>query len=127
MSNKAIVAQIKEMCRNLHINDICENASCEIKRCNQRHPRECRYYREYSRCKFNPCKFNHIIQTSQVSDIGNLMNEIKKCSDQLEVFESQIKMMEQNIIQKEEEINDLKKKNEIEEKSIPKKKNILQR
>ena len=36
-------------------------------------------------------------------------------------------MMEQNIIQKEEEINDLKKKNEIEEKSIPKKKNILQR
>ena len=67
--------------------------------------------REYFRCKFNPCKFKLIIQTSQVSDIVNLKSEIKKCNDQLGEFESQKKMMEQKIIQKEKYIDDLKKKN----------------
>ena len=115
------------MCRNLHVNEICDKISCEITSCNQRHSRECRYYREYCRCKFNPCKFKHVLHLSQESDIGKLKNDMKKCNDQLEEFENQIKKLEQIIVKKEEEIDNLMKTNETEEKNLMKKKNILQR
>ena len=42
-----------ETCRYLHVNYLCDRSYCEISRCEKRHPRECKYWREYRRCKFN--------------------------------------------------------------------------
>ena len=84
--NKFGYCRYRETCRNLHIDEICENKTCDITTCRQRHPRECRYYREYFRCKFDPC-----------------------------------------ITKMEDEINDLRRKDESEERNSLKKKNILQR
>ena len=85
---------------------MCENKTCDTNKCSQRHPRECRYYREYNRCKFNPCKFKHILQTSTNADIEKLTIDVKNCNEQLEVIETQLKKMEEIITKKEEEIND---------------------
>ena len=47
-------------CRKRHFSERCENSSCEIFKCEKRHPRECKYFREYSRCKFgDDCQFYH--------------------------------------------------------------------
>ena len=35
--------RFKEMCRFMHISEVCENPSCEIKLCNLRHPRICNF------------------------------------------------------------------------------------
>ena len=34
-----------DKCRLMHVKEKCENPSCEIKNCNLRHPRTCKYYR----------------------------------------------------------------------------------
>ena len=52
---------------------------------------------------------------------------MQKCNNQVEEFENQIMKLEQIIIKKEEEINDLIRTNETEEKNLMKKRNILQR
>ena len=50
-----------DMCKFMHVNQCCENPSCEIKQCNLRHPRICKFYRDYNRCKFGEwCAFKHV-------------------------------------------------------------------
>ena len=73
--NKFGYCRYKDVCRNLHVNESCENVSCDISSCSQRHPRECRYYREYKRCKFTPCKYTHILHISNESEIGKLKKD----------------------------------------------------
>ena len=52
---------------------------------------------------------------------------MQKCNNQVEEFENQIMKLEQIIIKKEEEIKNLIRTNETEEKNLMKKRNILQR
>ena len=47
-------------CRLLHVSEICGNKSCEITSCNLRHPRTCKFFRDFNRCKFGEwCSFKH--------------------------------------------------------------------
>ena len=58
-----------EKCKFMHIMERCENSSCEIAKCNLRHPRICNYYRDYQRCKFGEwCSFNHEVNNHSGSD-----------------------------------------------------------
>ena len=149
--NKFGYCRYKDMCRNLHVNESCENSSCDINSCNRRHPRECKYFRKYNRCKFTPCKYNHVMHTPRDSEMGKLQkkyietaarikeiedilnekndldNEIKPCKEKLEAFEIQILSIEQDLLKKEEEIKELKQKNDSDERNSLKKKNILHR
>ena len=59
--------------------------------------------------------------------MNNLDNQIKLFNDKLEAFENKIQKLEQNLLKKEEEIENLVKKNDNEEKNSLKKKNILKR
>ena len=134
--NKFGYCRYKETCRNLHENEVCESQSCEIYACNKRHPRHCRYYRDYNRCKFNPCKFKHVKYPSpeteieklredqtkvsaKVNEIDILLNEkmnlekdIKICNDKLDVFEKKIQTVEETLKKKESQIS--QKKNILE-------------
>ena len=88
------------MCRNRHENKICENSSCEIFSCSERHPRECRYFKEYNRCKFNPCNFKHVAHLSQETEFGKLKDEHLKTVVKVAEFEkllSEKKELENNI------------------------------
>ena len=38
----------------------CEKSECDISLCSFRHPKVCKYYRDYRKCKFNPCMFLHV-------------------------------------------------------------------
>ena len=49
-----------EFCRRQHVKDICENTECDISICALRHPKVCKYYRDYCKCKFDPCMFLHV-------------------------------------------------------------------
>ena len=49
-----------DKCRNLHVNVICVVKNCDMIVCEKRHPRSCKFYRDYGRCKFvDFCKYNH--------------------------------------------------------------------
>ena len=53
--------------------------------CDQRHPQECRYYRDYKRCKFGIyCFYEHVVRTHPVFE------ELKLLKARLEVIENEI-------------------------------------
>ena len=63
----------------------------------------CRYFKNYKRCKFDPCKFSHIDKVSQnlnqirkIKDnidvkIAEIDDKIKKLNDQIKTIENQQK------------------------------------
>jgi len=89
--NKFGYCKYKDMCRNMHVDQKCENTSCDISMCIQRHPVQCKFFRDYNRCKFDPCKFEHFVnlqsrteqekyrEETQVkfSEIDSILNEKK--------------------------------------------------
>ena len=45
-------------CNFRHNNIKCEAKNYKISECEKRHPKICRYKRDYGRCKFTPCAFS---------------------------------------------------------------------
>ena len=94
--NKYGFCKYKERCIKVHINENCDDNSCDDLNCNSRHPKECRYYRKYQRCKFDPCKYLHreknideIIKTKKDIDL-----KIKMIDDKLEELDDKIVIFE---------------------------------
>ena len=101
-------------CRKKHEELKCENASCEIFDCLKRHPRECRYFRDFKRCKYNEyCRYEHK-ENSEMDENGN-----RKCKDEtkileletrLENAEKSLRIINEKLIEKEELFQDIEKK-----------------
>ena len=49
--NKFGYCKFRNNCRKMHVNENCENESCEITTWKLRHPKPCRYFRDLRRCK----------------------------------------------------------------------------
>ena len=108
-------------------------------------------YTRQLRCKFNPCKFNHITNNlreidieqfrednlktvAKLNDIEKILDEKKDleakiniCDEKLKVFETKISEIELKMVQKDEEISEILKKKENSERNLQMKKNILER
>ena len=102
-------------CRKNHEEIKCENSSCDIFNCNKRHPKECRYFKEFKRCKYNEyCRYEH--------NVSSEVNECLKCNhDKLEskilhleiLLENTVnnfKMLKDKCFENEEKVQDLEKK-----------------
>ena len=87
----------------MHVDGECVIESCEVINCNSRHPKVCRYLRDYRYCKFGTwCKFSH----------KNLQNSVNGDLDK------KLKPMEITIIEKEVVVEDLGNKINLIEESI---------
>ena len=82
--NKIGYCKYKDKCRNRHIEAICVDESCDGI-CEQRHPKVCRFYQQYGRCKFNPCMYSH-----GPSQILHLISKIETLEKELEIKELDI-------------------------------------
>ena len=98
--NKFGYCKFDEKCRKQHIKEICFEKSCEISQCNQRHPKVCRYYRNYGRCKFSPCALKHEDHADYNKTVDK---EIKTSHDKFLALENAI-------LGKNEEIEELTNK-----------------
>ena len=96
-----------DKCRFLHVTELCANPSCEIKSCNLRHPKVCKFFRDFRRCKFSDwCLFKHTEDNNNFEDLN-----IREIMEKLEDLANKID--EKDII-----INNLVEKiRNIEEKS----------
>ena len=85
---------------------------CDVKTCNLRHPRECRWFRDYQRCKFiEYCSYSYV---KKVADYEKLKKEN-------ESFEKKIYEIEKNMVEKDKLLDSivnsmLKKFRKLEEK-----------
>ena len=89
--NKFGYCKHKELCRKQHVNGICENVSCEISVCRSRHPKTCKWYREFGKCKFDPCAFKHVENNS----VEKLTEENREILYKLSVVEKALKALQE--------------------------------
>ena len=106
--NKYGFCRYQERCRKYHERNLCENAHCVVKECLLRHPKMCKYLRDYDYCKFGEwCYFSHKLSKKNY----NMNNdEIKEMNNKLNVLNLKIKACETNITDKSKEIEALEKK-----------------
>jgi hypothetical protein len=71
--NKFGYCKYNETCRKHHVNEKCKDNTCDISKCKLRHPKLCKFFRNYGYCKFSPCAFKH----EQVL-LQDVSNEIEK-------------------------------------------------
>ena len=95
----------------MHISELCKNPKCEIKNCKLRHPKKCKFFRDYNRCKFGEwCFFSHetIENRLILDDIANNLNEkhetIEKKIENIDKKLSELETMELEITKKLENI-----------------------
>ena len=92
-----------EKCRFMHISERCQNPECEIKSCNLRHPKICKFFRDYNRCKFGEwCSFDHRNYKSD-KDIHEKLENLEKAicekDDQIKELNDKLKSLEERFIQ----------------------------
>ena len=88
LHNKFGHCRYRDSCRHRHIQEICEKDDCEIHNCERRHPRECRFWKVYNRCKFGDfCSFKHNNVDAQKKPYEILENELKVVKENLDTIE----------------------------------------
>ena len=92
--NKYGYCRYGDVCRKLHVNEICDKVACEHLNCKLRHPTICKFYSKYNRCKFDPCAFKH-----EESEIENIKKENKKLMEKIDVIEKDLKLLNEKEIE----------------------------
>ena len=96
-----------------HINIICENDRCDQTQCEYRHPKLCKYFEMFRRCKFTSfCKFSHKTKDFGQEDINDIFN------DKIDTFVKASEALENNI-------EDIKKKLECVERELKEKNEVI--
>ena len=103
--NKFGFCKFRNTCFKKHENQKCEKKNCKIWNCSLRHPKTCRFFREYKRCKFGEfCKFSHdqLTEKNYSEDIGGMM-------EKLECLKKDIGVKDIEIARLDTEIKDLER------------------
>ena len=96
-------------CRRKHVVEVCSDASCMIENCEKRHPRVCKYYREYRRCKFGEfCCYKHILESeSQILECQELENKIAALESIIESIRNEKAILASKVSNLEERLQDI--------------------
>merc|ERR1712208_104109 len=80
-----------DRCHFRHAKQICNNSNCDVFLCENRHPKICKWYQEYSRCKSTTyCKFKHV----KIDSIENIMDKIKENTNNLNELDKKMEKIE---------------------------------
>ena len=89
-----VFCKFKDECKRKHIDNICEDFSCEGLKCMSRHPKLCKFYNLYGRCKFNPCAYLHPEKDKSIDDMKKeneiILENIKKTENAIEEINAKL-------------------------------------
>ena len=115
--NKYGFCKYLDKCRKKHNKEICDNPDCEVDKCVKRHPKTCRYYKEYERCKFGDyCSFKHSKSETNVNNA--IVKELEIVKERLRVTEDNIKKKDDEILMIMETLKSLKQCSSTEDSFI---------
>ena len=104
--------KFKNNCFKKHVDITCENEKCFKSDCELRHPKKCRYFSEYSYCKFGEyCRFGH-----EKVKKSNIDKEIEKLRCEIETSKKVIEAKDSEIKEKDFEIRKLLEDVKIKDK-----------
>ena len=97
--NKFGFCKYQEKCRKFHEKNICKNQKCEVKKCLLRHPKICKFLRDYGYCKFGEwCFFSHkpfeIKNNIEKKEFEELKENIDKIDKEIKSKDEVIKSLE---------------------------------
>ena len=102
-------------CQKYHERRICENQTCNISMCSLRHPRMCRFFKEYKCCKFDPCAYkyedNDIVIKTLKEEIKAVYEKMKKLSKDIELLNEKERKSEGIIVNLQNFDSMIKQKN----------------
>ena len=101
--------KFSDRCRKKHIDEICLENNCEIKMCLKRHPRPCKFFDLYQKCKFGTfCAFKHC-ESIQAKELKNLKSKVEDLevdnlekSKEISFLIERLELVEQIIAEREE-------------------------
>ena len=98
MYNQRGYCKFGDKCFQRHEKEICHDRNeCTNQYCSKRHPRECRYFIQFGRCKFGVgCAFSH--------DNNNKSHKAEELNKEVEEMKAGVKKVEQL----EKEVHELK-------------------
>ena len=121
--NQSGFCKFQSHCRKHHIMEICPNHKCTNMTCVLRHPKLCKYFTNFRRCKFEEsCAYLHgpehnAERDENISELEEKIENIKAKLDQIDSFLLKLDHIETRISSKEEichknneEIEQIKKK-----------------
>ena len=89
-----------ETCRKFHPKETCYEHDCEIKECLKRHPKSCKYFDEYQRCKFGEfCSFSHIEKVFKPDIVTIRLDALE---EKMKEKDSEIEALNEKLVQLEE-------------------------
>ena len=112
--NKLGYCKRKSDCKFKHIDSICEQIRCNIEKCDQRHPKQCRHNMKCRRRL--TCHYKHELKLSD--QIINLKEEMLKNNENNKEREEKIKQQDKYIIELKEEIKNIKEAIKNKDKQI---------
>ena len=92
------------------MNVVCVEDNCSVFDCERRHPVICNYLKNFKRCKFSNCSYNHsskIEADNRVEKIKMLENKIVEIEkgDKKKTIDKKIEAVEKSYEQKIETLN----------------------
>ena len=124
LRNKFGYCKYYNACHFKHINKECEKVNCDIKSCEERHPKDCWWFKEYKRCKFSYCAYKHVKETNPSTDIKEKIEEIDKLitekKAEMDLQEQRIREIENKLKDKECDLEKKEEKIEMRVKHLEK-------
>ena len=94
-------------CLKPHITEECRDRKCSVRECERRHPRLCRYWRDYGRCKFEDnCAFRHEDETKRKTD--EIVSKLNETTQKLVEKDMEIINLKEKISEIEKMVNYLR-------------------
>ena len=94
--NKYGFCKYEERCRKHHEKNICENAKCVVKECALRHPKNCKFLRDYGYCNTGHDEITEL--KAKLDEVNSRLVSCEKSifekSNQIETLE---KMLSENV------------------------------
>ena len=77
--------KFQNLCRNNHLQELCDIEHCDGRTCDKRHPKLCRYFQNYGKCKFSPCSYHHgdSLENVKIQKLENVVHDLKREMDEL--------------------------------------------
>ena len=83
-------------CRNRHVESICEDSSCNLILCENRHPVICKFFSTFGRCKYNPCSYKHLEVSTGNTD-GKMVLDIETNARDIDVLKNSVSTLSKNV------------------------------
>ena len=102
--NKFGHCKYQETCRRQHLREICELPLCENKSCMRRHPRACKFFENYERCKFGSFCSNNVEISEMKTKLDTLEETARQHENEIKILNEKVKDVEQRNVELETEL-----------------------